>query len=267
MSFDNLLLPEAIPERIYAIVKMASSGKYTREELREFISPPALNNNYDDFNAAFNAAIKSNLIKQNESTGYIESSVAEDQISSIDSFRRYMAKIALADETSIFYRFTSWYMSQDGEVFFYKTSEELSSKLTGEFINIDKKKILGWRFWASFLGFGYLQGKDAIFLIPNMSLRIQDALFMDRSLELNREIRFREFVEHIKNICPEVERIIDNQKLCIGLSNGLRTLHDFGKLELIYTSDSDDVWQLYRVESHQIRSLVTGIVIKEGIYG
>jgi hypothetical protein len=39
-----------------------------------------------------------------------------------------------------------------------------------------------------------------------------------------------------------------------------------GKIKLVYTPDSNDVWHLFRIESHEIHENVTDIIIREGLY-
>jgi hypothetical protein len=259
MLFDKYFIPEVTPERVYALLKLVKSGQYSKDDLRDLILPKELNKSQDEFNSVFRAAANTDLIKVNELNNIIECKVTDIEIDTVDKYRRYMSKLA-SSNNNLFIQFTSWYISQNQSVFFYKTAEEFSSRLTGQYINMDKKLVLGWRFWASFLGYGYLH---EVFLIPNMCVRISDALYMDR-LITNTSIGFSAFMEHITRICPEIQVV--NKDLSIALSNGLRSLHDSGKIKLIYTPDSNDVWHLFRIESHEIHENVTDIIIKEGLY-
>ena len=261
MLFDKYFIPVVIPERVYALLKLVKSGQYTRDDLKELMLPRELNKNQDEFNTVFKAVSDTNLIKINEFTDIVECLLTDDDISSVDNYIRYMSKLATSNN-NLFIRFTSWYISQNQDVFFYKTAEELSRRLTGEFINMDKKLVLGWRFWASFLGYGYLHDT---FLIPNMCVRINDALYMDK-LKGDTSIGFSEFMEHLSKVCPEIQNSIVDKNLSIALSNGLRSLHDMGKIKLVYTPDSNDVWHLFRIESHEIHENVTDIIIREGLY-
>lgn len=262
MLFDkNDFIPENTPERLYAILKIINNNTFTKEELKEIVTPIGLNKNTNGFDKVFNIA-KGKLIKENDFDYSINCLVEDKYLESIDTFRRYMAKMAFS-EKNLFNEFTSWYISQNDNVFFYKKAEDLSSRLTDGFTKIDKKFIYGWRFWASFLGYGYLHD---IFLIPNMAVRIEDVLIENKKVEVNKEINFTKFMDFIITNCPEITNCIQESSLCIALSNGLRTLHDAGKVELINNFDSDDVWQLFRMESHDIIENVTSIVIKEVLY-
>ena len=42
-----------------------------------------------------------------------------------------------------------------------------------ELATLNENAVLGWRFWAAFLGLGYLSGT---MIIPNMKLRLEDVL-------------------------------------------------------------------------------------------
>ena len=42
-----------------------------------------------------------------------------------------------------------------------------------ELAALNENAVLGWRFWAAFLGLGYLSGT---MIIPNMKLRLEDIL-------------------------------------------------------------------------------------------
>lgn len=260
MLFDKYFIPEVIPERVYALLKLVKSGQYTKDDLRDLMLPKELNRNQDEFNTVFRALDNTGLIKVNELSNIVECKIADNEIDTVDKYRRYMSKLATSGN-NLFIQFTSWYISQNQNVFFYKSAEDFSSTLKGQFINMDKKLVLGWRFWASFLGYGYLH---EVFLIPNMYIRISDVLYTDR-LTTNESIHFRTFMEHTTKLCPEIQ-LPDDKSLPIALSNGLRSLHDMGKIKLVYTPDSTDVWYLFRSESHEIHENVTDIIIKEELY-
>ena len=53
-----------------------------------------------------------------------------------------------------------------------------------------------------------------------------------------------------------------NKKINMAMSNGLRSLHDEGVIQLSHKLDSGDMWFLYEAELHAIKSTVTHVTIR-----
>ena len=146
MLFDKYFIPVVIPERVYALLKLVKSGQYTRDDLKELMLPRELNKNQDEFNTVFKAVSDTNLIKINEFTDIVECLLTDDDISSVDNYRRYMSKLATSNN-NLFIRFTSWYISQNQDVFFIKL---LRNFLEGLLVSLLTWKKVGS--WMEILG-------------------------------------------------------------------------------------------------------------------
>ena len=77
-------------------------------------------------------------------------------------------------------------------------------------ISVDSMAMRAWRFWASYLGFGYLQD---MFVIPNADTFLQD-IISEAEFEKNKRYSIAEFLEKLR---PHSDIIIDS-------SNGTKSL-------------------------------------------
>ena len=263
MAIKNLMATQAIPERVYALCKLVQRKQVERTTLRELVEPKSLNTNVDIFNYVFNLAESAQLIGRSPE-GAVMSLASTEELDSLVSFRRLMAKKIFRETDELFVQFTAWYISQDEEVFRYSSkTEELAKALPKDFVKVDTQQILGWRFWASFLGIGFMHDT---FIIPNMAIRIEDALLDDKPSRIDQAIPFESFLGWLEGNCPECKRGLEKGRVPLAISNGLRILHDQKKIVLRYVPDSAVAWELYPVESHDINRFVTDITIKGELY-
>ena len=128
-----------------------------------------------------------------------------------------------------------------------------------ELATLNENAVLGWRFWAAFLGLGYLSGT---MIIPNMKLRLEDVLATTytEKFKYNETILAQDFMLWLNTKVPEAEI---GGKLPLALSAGLRTLHEMGLIKLEIWSDSTSI-MLYYVDGDPINSF-THISVKEAI--
>ena len=258
MPFSNRINKEATPKRVYAFLKLVEYKEMTKEELETYLQPKELNRgNNTPFNAVYSFAEKSNLIERDFGDTIILKNIESKHLKDWNYYRKFMAKLLLSNENSNFVKFTSWYLQQEKDVFNYSSSKDIQKYLSGDVGVFIEDDILGWRFWVSFLGIGFLSGG---IIIPNTYQRIKDVLEEDLSIEREVEIPFGEFLDKLLINCKEFESCINGNNINFGISNGLRTLHDQKLIQLIKTSDSTNVWHLYRTE-HEILEDVTSIRI------
>jgi hypothetical protein len=261
MGFGGRFRTEIIPERVYALVKLAYYKRLTESELKLLLLPENLNTRDDVFNKVFNFALENNLIEEGPD-GFILSNLDEDDLQPANNFRKFMANKLLTDENSTFFRYTSWYLAQGKKIFEHKSSNQLQKSITREdLIKLMKHDLLAWRFWAKYLGVGFLHES---FVIPNAAIRIKNVILEDDNLERNKPISFNDFMGWLLEKCPEFKEGINNNNLSLGVSSGLRTLHDQDKIELREVKDASHIWHLIQSSLHEIPNDVTEIVIKEG---
>lgn len=265
MPFSERIQKEATPKRVYAFLKLVEYKEMTKSELEKYLQPKALQNkelskaNNTPFTSVYSFVEKANLIEVDKYFGETITlkNIESDDLKDWDSYRKFMSKLLLSNENSNFLKFTSWYLQQEKEVFNYSSSEDIQKHLSGDIGVLIEGDILGWRFWASFLGIGFLSGG---IIIPNTYLRIKDAIEEDTTIQRDVEIPFEDFIKKILVRCKEFKSCINGNNINFGISNGLRTLHDKKLIQLIKTNDSTEVWHLYRTE-HEILEDVTSIKI------
>ena len=201
MPFSQRIQKEATPKRVYAFLKLIEYKEMTKDELEQYLQPKELNeHNNTPFTAVYSFAKRANLIEIDEDFGenIMLNNIDSTNLKDWDSYRKFMAKLLLSNENSNFFKFTSWYLKQEKEVFNYSSSKEIQKYLSGDIGIFIEGDILGWRFWASFLGIGFLSGG---IIIPNTYQRIKDVIEEDLSIEREIEIPFEEFMQKILVAC------------------------------------------------------------------
>lgn len=257
---DNMRM-EPTPERVLSVCRLIAHESMTREEIRKAMTL-GINNekSLDEINKSINVALELSLIVAQADKLLL--AVDPTVIASSTTFRRYVsARVFLAKDTT-FYMFSRWLISQNERIFALKSWEGMAKTCGSEvkeLSSLGENDVLGWRFWAAFLGLGYLSGT---MIIPNMKLRLEDVLATTytEKFKLNETILAQDFILWLSTKMPEVE--IGN-KLPLALSAGLRTLHEVGIIKLETWSDSTPI-MLYYVDGDPINSF-THISVKEAI--
>ena len=126
-------------------------------------------------------------------------------------------------------------------------------------ISVFEDDMRAWRFWASYLGFGYLHD---MFVMPNMYQYLK-AMISVAPIEKEKEYTIGEFIEIIR---PYTDVAISNigadKKFGLALSSGLRLLNDRDEIVLSHKLDSKNVWFLYEDDLHSIKSTVTHVTVR-----
>ena len=271
MPFDIRLKGIQTPARLYALCRLAHYRSMTREELRDILQPLGLRKDkasHVQFDEVLYLARQGELIE--DEIGIVSMQMQAEELASSDSFRRALVKRIIARPEHIFCRFTAWYLQRGASVY-----SENASTLMQEFdreLNQGKDKnvysdtnITAWRTWAAFLGYGFIHSQV---LVPNTFVRMSDALEEDNTLERDKILPMKKFVEWMNYKCPELDygpisrqnmgsAQLPAQHFSMGVSAGLRALHEAGRIELSYSSDATDVWFLGRVDAHEIRDRVS----------
>ena len=254
---------EAIPERVYELCKLASSKDITETEIRNMMEPQGFNKQ-PYFSAYRDVAIELNLVKKEED---ILRFIGEKKdLKSLDSFRKYCNGILYRDTSTRFYKILKSFILSDTDwIGENMTSTNIKKSIQNKsgLENIDDKELQGIRFWLSFLGFGYIQESgNAMIYLPNMYIAMKD--FCESSgLEKNKVYLVSDFFRTINDMAHiAIEDIKDDRHINLALSNALRLMHDKGDIELQRTSDSKEIWYLYKDKSHSIESEFTHIKYK-----
>ncbi len=252
---------EPTPERVLSVCRLVAHNRsMTREDVRE-----AMTLNMDDkkeidqINKSINVALEElSLIKTK--SDQLQIAVDPRVFNSNVSFRRYVSKKVFTQKNTTFFMFSRWLLSQNERIFKLRTWDGIAKTCgaeISELSTINENAVLGWRFWAAFLGLGYLSGT---MIIPNMKLRLEDLLATDYKeyFKYGQPIRAEEFISWLANKTPEVDI---TGRFPLALSAGLRTLHELGYIELETRRDSNRT-MLYYIDGDPINDF-SHITVKE----
>ena len=242
--FIGNMVTEAIPARVYALYKIVASKKeISKSELQGLMEPSDIYEGVSYFSAIIKAATELKLVDIQDNKVY--PLVSKDKIDSIDDMRSHVISKLNSFEGEQFYKCTNAIVNLDEGIFKYKSVSDndmlnfLSEKV-GQ--NVTAPMARGWRFWAQFLGFGYMS--DFTFL-PNAYVFVKNVIkLMD--LEKKKEYQMDEFMA----LFSQYGRILtDNAQsekyLNLALSSALRELHENDEITLKYISDQASNWILF----------------------
>ena len=248
---------EPTPERVLAVCKMIEKQPMPKEDL---VQTMTLGGENPDVNASIAVALEElHVIDQID--GKLKLVVPGAVLESPTAFRKYVSAKVFQNQASTFFRFSKWFIEQNERIFALGKWEVLATTARSEssaLEGMNENAVLGWRFWAAFLGLGYLSGT---ILISNMKTRIQDVLSNEFSKQFvfDQAIRAEEFLDWIAPKIPEVDCRKEN--LPLAFSAGLRTLNALGQVELQVQRDTDVV-RLYNVDGDP-NNAFSHIIVRE----
>jgi len=270
--FFSPIKTEPIPERVFSISQIVAD-KVTLEEkeLDSILIPKQLSTAKTSyFRPVFETAVELGLIAKNDENKIVFSGNKED-IKSLSSFRLFCNSKVFSDPSTEFYKIISFFLAANDTLLKYgsvTTSNEIIRIINSETgiasLKLEKDVILGVRFWINFLGFGYFQEIDKIFL-PNMYIALKDFMILG-DFEKGKEYSVEDFFMNLhdgSNVALKNAR--ETQRLNLAMSNALRFLHDNKEIELKKYPDSEKKWKLFVNEDHEFTCEVTHIVIKKAV--
>lgn len=247
------------PERVLAVCRLVAQKPISEIDLRDAMS--LLNTDVDiqPITESVNVALSELDLIKNQN-GLLTLAVDEKIISSPTEFRRYVSDKVFQKKDSTFYMFTRWAIAQNERLFSLTNWESMAKTCAQEQAGLkalNENAVLGWRFWAAFLGLGYLSGT---MIIPNMKLRLEDVIKMEfaKKFKYNEAIRATDFIAWLSGKLPEVDM---TGKLPLALSAALRTLHELHIIELATWQDGEKII-LYFVDGEPINDF-THVTVKE----
>lgn len=241
--FTGNMVTEAIPARVFALYKIVTSKKdISRSELQELMEPSGIYEGSSYFLTILKTATELKLVDVQDNT--VVALVSKEQIKTIDDLRSYtISKLGNYEEEQ-FYKCTNAIVNLDEKIYKYSSisdSEMLNylSERAGQQITAPMAR--GWRFWAQFLGFGYM---DGFVFLPNAYIFVKDVIKLI-GLE-KREYQMDEFMTMFNQYGQILSGNYQNEKyLNLALSSALRELHENGEITLKYISDQASKWILY----------------------
>ena len=257
---DNMRM-EPTPERVLSICRILSQQSMTTEQLRAAMTLDLKGvDEIDQVNKSISVAMEElNLIDMKDN--YLQYIADADIISTPDNFRKYIAAKIFYRKSSTFVMFSKWFISQNEKVFPLKKWEVLAKTCGSEISElsaINENAVLGWRFWATFLGLGYLSGT---MMIPNMKIRLQDILstVFPENFQYGEAVRATDFIAWLGPKLPEADL---SGKLPLAVSAALRTLHELDLIKLETWRDSNRI-MLYTIDGELINDFSHITVSKE----
>jgi len=240
------------PERVYALGRLVANCPYTRTDLYNGLCMSDVygEGNQDIFGYTLTVAQELELIKSQDTQFSLscDRSVLKDY----PSFRKHAARIAFSRPNGTFFQTTSLYLELAEEVLKaprWADVVTLFNERGG--LNLKDNDMLGWRFWTSFLGIGYLHTD---MLIPNVYTRVKDALETQVDFKTGESVPLSRFMGWLEMQCPEIKNSRNEFRLGLGVSNGLRMLKEQGFVDLISQPDAEK-WQLNYLEAETINDV------------
>lgn len=255
--FKEKMVTPAIPERVYALCKIVEKGPITASEIKEKMEPDFLGNKSSYFNDYRNAAEELGLISISDDL--VSLAVEDKVVKSTDNMRKYINQQLEKFNAGQFYLVTNAFFEKGSDIF--KEDKNIAnlgpmfSEMTG--LQVDAMAMRAWRFWASFLGFGYLQD---MFIIPNANVFLKD-IILESNIEKNKMYSISEFADILSPKANIIFSDLSNKKFNYGVSNGLRALQDSGFLKMEHILDQKDIWTLYPMKAYSNDSIITNITI------
>lgn len=253
---------EATPERVLSVCRLLAHAGMTREEISDMMTI-GVPNAHDQLRYTINVALEE-LFMIGVEDGKLVLTVDPAVLATPTAFRRYVSSKVFAQKDTTFHLFTKWLIRQNEDIFAMKTWDSMAKACGSdvpELADVGENDVLGWRFWAAFLGIGYLSGT---MIIPNMKVRLEDLLATSfaEKFKYDEEILATDFLIWLGREMPEVDM---GERLPLALSAGLRTLQDLGLIHMESWADSNRM-MLYYVDGDPVNHF-THITVKEAIKG
>ena len=253
--------PGPTPERVLAICRLLSSNPLTEEEIKDriYLTKTTTTKIGEEFRNSINTSVELGLISLKDNTYSL--SVSPTQVATIDAFRRTVSSRAFLNKKSTFFCVCQWYLGSNEAIFSYPNWEDKAAAANKFGIDkISNNDMLGWRFWASFLGLGYIHGTE---LIPNMYIRVRDILATEfsKSFAFGEEIQAGQFFSWLLPLIPEAKMADDSINLA--LSSAIRTLRDMDEVIPLSLMDAIPMY-LYNLPEDSTNK-ISHIIVKEAV--
>ena len=250
---DNMR-PGPTPERVLAICRLLEGKTYDQTELYKLSQLSDDPVSEEALSRSIQAAKELGLIK--EESGKYELIADPASLESAKSFRRMIAPVIFARPNSTFFKLTEWFIANSDKVLELTKFDEYAAEASKAGLeSVTENDVLGWRFWMRFLGHTYQYDRT---LIPNMKIRLEDVISV---LPRGTHMTCTQFVLWLKENVPEAAISCSEEALPLAVSNGLRTLQNEGKIDIIATKDAirTGLYALRGVDKNDF----SDIVIKE----
>ena len=263
MFYDNPdpMRPEPTPERVLAVCRLLADWPMAKEQLQDTMTLSKTGEKSSaEINSALDVAMRDlQLISAKDGKLYYTGS--PDILQTTTNFRRFVASQVFLRKSSTFFLFSQWMIACNDRMTSLQGWQNMSLQAKNEvsaLSSLDENAITGWRFWAAFLGLGYLSGT---MIIPNMKLRIQDVLATQYTKEntYGVTISAKAFATWLNSKLPEADC---TGTMPLAVSAGLRTLHELNLIHMETRRDTERV-PLFYVDGDPINEFSHITVLEE----
>lgn len=268
--FSGKMETEPIPERVFSLYKTVEAKYNTAENKKQGISRSDLKDILEPrnkstgatsyFSKILNTAMELKIV--NEKDNMIVPAITDGSLKTMDGLRVLTIKKLDDYSENEFYRTTGAIIEMNDEIYKYFISDPkfISILNSTNGMSVDENSMRGWRFWAQFLGFGtYSNTRANMMFYPNSGIFIETVMKM-LSLENGQYYQMTEFINNFNRYGKilQLDRHLEDRKLNMSYSNGLRMLNDAGVIELVSRNDEPINWHLY-TSTDEFNEPVTGI--------
>ena len=252
MFYDNPdpMRPEPTPERVFAVCRLIAAQPMTKEQLQDAMTLSKTGEkSAAEINSSLDVAMRDlQLVATKDGT--LSYTGPSEVLQSATDFRRFVSSQVFSRKSSTFFLFSQWMIACNDRLAALQNWQNMSiqaKKEVSALSALDENAITGWRFWAAFLGLGYLSGT---MIIPNMKLRIQDVLATQytKGNAYGATLRANAFTSWLGGKLPEANCA---GTLPLAVSAGLRTLHDLKLIHMETRRDTERV-QLFNVDGEPL---------------
>ena len=253
---DNMR-PGPTPERVLAICRVVATGEVSSFEIFKLSELDENTTSSEEaIRRSIDAAEELELIKKKGDKFILN--IEKEDLASSTTFRKCVVNRVFRNSKTTFFKLTEWFIENEEQALKLNRFDDYAAIAAKTGVDtITENDVLGWRFWMRYLGHAYQYNKT---LIPNMKVRLEDAI---DNIEPNTQMTCTKFVAWIKENVPEAAKACGKEQLPLAISNGLRTLHSEGRIELIRTRDAVKV-KMYPLSGvQQELNEFSDIIVKE----
>lgn len=260
--FRGKMETPATPERVYYLCKLLEEGPKPSAKIKSNMFPKVLDSDGDSgyFSIIRKAAEELELITTEDNM--IKLIIQKENLSSQESFRKYVNSELYKLRGDVFYDVTKAYFELGTEII-TSVENNISSyadvidEATEHRYKLDNNTQNAWRFWASYLGFGDVASK---LFIPNCKVFLEDSI---HSSNLIKGVSYSA-TEFISGLGDSFE-ILGNKGniMNYGTTNGLRSLHELGIINMQHILDNDRAIILFKNDDPDLNESITNITIME----
>lgn len=233
---------EITPKRVYSLLKLIEykNGVYTKEEVFKIIQPETLNKNTSEIARVYNFCIVESMLSV-DINGKIIINIDSKAISNEKEFRKFINnKLRNSDENNGFLLISKKVLEATSEIYEVSNFSNIAEYLKSS--KITEEMVLGWRFWASFLGYGFVMNSQ---FVINPHIKLQDLIEKNFEDKNNLEIKLSDFFKTICESAPDFKGCIINNEVNSNLTIGLKTLENLEDIKLIRVADSEENYNFF----------------------